>query len=171
MEYRTRNGQTIFDLTINTIQDYNGIYGLILSNPVLTNIESVPPIEVIEFTEPKITPPTVQSQQPKIEQTFQNYYSRNNQTVYDVVMQTYNDLNRTYELIEDSFFNNIQTYPVVNTLFKFNPKLIEDKSFSNYLSKNGLVINTKTAYGVIGALQTDDGVDITTDDGITITID
>ncbi len=71
-----------------------------------------------------------------------NYLSRNNQTIYDIALQTYGDLNMIYKLITDSNFNNVLTYPLPNTTFNFDKALIIDNVVANYLSQNGLVIVT-----------------------------
>ncbi len=72
----------------------------------------------------------------------QEFSSIANQSVYDIVLQTYGDLNFTYKLIQDSNFSNLLIYPVIETLFKFNPTQVIDNIFSNYLVNNGLIINT-----------------------------
>ncbi len=175
MKYLTRNGQNIFDLIINTNGDFNKTYDLIIANPTIKSIEEVPiGIEVV-YTPPPVTPPGVKSVKFTPPVTEQNFYSRSNQTIYDVVLQTYGDLNLTYKLIEDSKFNNLNTYPIPTTLFKFNPQLIADSIFANYLAKNSMVLNSRTSISSgqtqEGSLQTDDGIDITTDGGSIIIVD
>lgn len=167
MNYLTLYGQTIFDLTINTINDFDNVYGLILSNPVLKNIESLPVGVEIIYTPPPVTPPVINSQVPQDTITSKDYFSSNNQTVYDIVLQTYSDLDFTYKLIEDSNFSNIQTYPVPTSLFKFNPQLIANNSLINYLNKNGLIINTRTDFisNDTNFLLQDDGFFLLQDDG------
>lgn len=72
------------------------------------------------------------------------FKSQTNQTVIDVCMQTYGDLNQMYKLIKDSGFLNISTYPPPLTPFIFNEKLVVDAVFAGYLKTNGIIINTGT---------------------------
>ncbi len=143
MIYKTQNNQSIFDLIINTIVNLDDTYALILANPIIKSIASVPIGVDISYIAPSFTPPSVKSTDPEIIVTSKNFYSRNNQTVYDIVLQTYGNLDLTYKLIIDSNFDNIQTYPIPTNLFIFNPQLIIDNSFSNYLKGNGIIINTR----------------------------
>ena len=71
-----------------------------------------------------------------------SFNSQTNQTVIDVCMQTYGDLNQMYKLMKDSGFLNISTYPAPLTPFVFNEKLVTDSVFAGYIKTNGIIINT-----------------------------
>ncbi len=103
-----------------------------------------------------------------------NYSSQPNQTVYDICLQTYGDLNMLYKLIQDSNFSNILTQPLPGTMFTFNPKLVADNTFGNYLASNKLTITTGQPNPPVidaGALETDDGIGLETDSGQQINVD
>ncbi len=139
--YNVNSGQTIFDVLVNTILDLNSAYLLIKENNI-PNILTDPLGYEIKYSEPIVVPAIINSQKVTTVQTEKYFYSIPNQSVFDIVIQTYNDLNKTYKLIQDSNFNNTLTYPVTQTLFKFNPTLATDAIFNSYLSKNGIIINT-----------------------------
>lgn len=71
-----------------------------------------------------------------------NYSSRQNQSVYDVCLMTYTDLNLMYKLLQDSNFDNVQTYPKPETIFIFEPTLIADRQFAAYVSKSDITLGT-----------------------------
>lgn len=103
------------------------------------------------------------------------YQSRNNQTVFDVVLQTYGDINLMYKLIQDSDFDNVLSYPLPLTSFNFDPKLISDNVVANFLNQNGLVIVTgdsnRSQQVPPNYLETDDGIGLQTDDGTQMEVD
>lgn len=174
MNYLTRNGQTIYDLVLNTNGDLNKTYAVIQDNPTIKNIGSVPVGLVVSYEASQVTPPSVSSITFSDPSTTEKYFSRNNQTIYDIVLMTYGDLNLTYKLIQDSNFSNLQTAPKPTNLFIFNPLQISDTVFSKYLSDNGIVINTGqlgVSISTSGGLLTDGGNQIQTDGGIDIIID
>jgi hypothetical protein len=141
MNYQINNGQSIFDVVINTVLDLNNTYQLLQGNPAIVNIAAKPTGVVVDYSPPPITPPTV-SVTPAIVVSAANFISRNNQTVYDIALQTYGGLDLTYKLIQDSGFKNINTYPLAKTPFAYNPTMITDVVFNNYLTTKGIIFNT-----------------------------
>lgn len=163
--YTANNEQTIFDVVINTISDLNSTYKLIISNDI-PNIETKPIGYPINYTPPTPTPPTISSSNNNQFITKKYFYSVPNQSVYDVVLQTYGDLNKTYQIIKDSNFSNILSYPLPSTLFTFNPTLVSDAIFASYLSKNVILINTVDGKSPVNTsyLLEEDGFDFLLED-------
>lgn len=174
MNYTIKNGQNIFDVAINTIGNINNVYVLIQENNI-PSVEFCPVGLSVSYTPPPITPPIISSPPFVVQVTSQDFSSISNQSIFDIVAQTYGNINLTYKLIQESNFSNILSYPIVGTLFIFNPTQINDAIFTSYLAKNNIIINTVGRNTLINnnsdTLQTDDGIDITTDDGIDIIID
>lgn len=79
----------------------------------------------------------------------QMYTSQNNQSVFDVCLQTYGDLNQMYKLLQDSGFSSILTYPKIGTQFTFDNSLISDYSFYNQLQNNQQTLNTKGGQSLV----------------------
>ncbi len=74
----------------------------------------------------------------------QTFYSKNNQNIFDVCIQTYTDLNKMYKLIQDSNFESLSKLPVIGTSFIFNDALISNYAFYNQIKGSGQIINTNT---------------------------
>jgi hypothetical protein len=139
--YSVNSGQNIFDVVINTIQDFNSVYSLLQNNNIPKLLSSINGLN-INYVQPPVTPPIVKSQAYTPVNTISYFTSIPNQSVYDVCLQTYGDLNNTYKLIQDSGFKNISNYPLPNTSFTFDKSLQKDAIFASYLSKKGIIINT-----------------------------
>lgn len=94
------------------------------------------------------------------------FKSQTNQTVIDVCLQTYGDLNKIYTLISDSSFASIMVYPKPQTVFTFNDQLVADSLFASYLKTNKITINTGvgTPISEVDVLGTDDDGFILGDD-------
>ena len=168
MNYLTQNGQNIFDLVLSTNGNLNNTYALIQANPKLKNIGSVPLGVTITYTPAPVIPPIIASPGIPPISSKATFSSIENQTVYDVTLQVYGDLNMTYKLIQDSNFSNLLTYPIPTTLFTINPQLTSDAIFADYLAKNNLVINTGqnvTTGGGRTPLEAADGTDLRAADG------
>jgi hypothetical protein len=141
MIYITLNNQTIFDVVINTTNDLDNVYSLILSNSGLTNIESVSVGTQVTYEKPATIPASVNAGLPNIVLT-EDYYSQNNQSVYDICLQTYGSLNLLYKLIQDSNFSSIDSYPDINTLFIFAPQKVTNKTIRNYIINQKIIFAT-----------------------------
>jgi len=74
----------------------------------------------------------------------QTFYSKNNQNIFDICIQTYGDLNNMYKLIQDSNFESLSKTPVIGTPFIFDNSLISNYAFYNQINGNGQIINTNT---------------------------
>lgn len=161
--YNVNNGQTLFDVVLNTTTDINSIYSLLVNNNIPNIIEN--PIGYsIEYIPQTPTPPTISSSKLSQVVTAKNFYSIPNQSIFDIVLQTYVDINKTYKIIKDSNFSNVLNYPVINKIFIFNPTLVNDAVTTSYLSKRGIVINTVMPITVNYLLQ-EDGFAFDLEDG------
>ena len=167
-EYNTRYNQSIFDVANSSVGDLESVYKLIVENPGLS-VATVPPGLTVFYTPKKIIPPPVSSTAAIVPDPTQKFFSRTNQTIYDVCMQTYGSLDMLYKLIIDSNFSNLRTLPAPGQGFIFNANLIHDEIFYNYLVKQALVINTFTQAPSSFLLQ-DDGFYLLQDDGFKIII-
>jgi len=139
--YSVNSGQNVFDVVNNTTQDYNSIYSLLQSNNITKLLAPINGVN-INYIQPPVTPPIVISNSYKPVSNSKVFTSIPNQSVYDICLQTYGDLNKVYKLIQDSGFQNICYYPLPNTYFTYNPSLQKDAIFASYLSKKGIIINT-----------------------------
>jgi hypothetical protein len=75
------------------------------------------------------------------------FISKNNQSIFDVCMQTYGDMNFMYKLIQDSGFPSLSTSPTIGTKFTFDESLINDFGFYNQLQSKGTILNTNQSLG------------------------
>lgn len=62
---------------------------------------------------------------------FGYYRSVDGQSIYDVCMNTYHDLNLVYKLAKDNNFDNLNDYPIAGRLFKFTLALVKDDILSS----------------------------------------
>jgi len=168
--YVGNSGQNLFDVALNTIGDLNKLYSIIPSGG---NITTDPTGVNFSYVPSPSTPPVITSTLNPSPITSQVFLSVPNQSVFDICLQTYGDLNLTYKLIFDSGFTGVSAYPAPNYNFVYNPQLVFDASFAYYLSKNKIVINSAQPilYLTSGGLETDDGIQILTDDGVNIIVD
>lgn len=74
----------------------------------------------------------------------QTFYSKNNQNIFDICIQTYGDLNKMYKLVQDSNFESISKSVVIGTPFIFNDSLISNYPFYNQINGDKQIINTNT---------------------------
>lgn len=142
--YLINSSQNIFDVVNNTIRDFNAVYPLLQNNNISQLLAPINGLN-INYIQPPFTPPTVSSSTYKPVTNTTVFTSIPNQSVYDVVLQTYGDLNKAYKLMQDSGFANINYYPLPNTNFTYDKTLQKDAIFAAYLSKKGIVINTVTS--------------------------
>ena len=168
--YTIQYNQTFFDLLIKTTGDFDNAYGLILSNSGLTNIESAPQGLTVNYVPPTTTPVPVSSAAVQVIQTSAKYYSNNNQNVYDICNMTYGSLDLMYKLLQDSNFPDIETYPVPNNLFIFDPTKIVNNGTYNFIKSSNIIFTTGGGKPA-KFLATDDlSMYITTDEGLLIQI-
>ena len=163
--YLVNSGQNIFDVVNNTIRDFNAVYPLLQNNNIPQLLAPINGVN-INYIQPPVTPPIVISNTYKPITNITTFTSIPNQNIYDVCLQTYGDLNKTYKLIQDSNFANISNYPLPNTNFTYDKTLQKDAIFASYLSKKGIVINTVTSNKTsTNYLLQEDGFDFVLESG------
>lgn len=141
-EYKIRTDQSIFDVVNLTIGDLNYTYSLLLANPAIENIDTIPVGAVVVYEPKPVTPATVKSLQYTPTVLVEEFRSRNNQSTFDVALQTYGTLDRVYQLLVDSKKINLLSPPIPGFIFKFNPTLVKDNRFANYLKRDSIILNT-----------------------------
>ena len=145
MTYQVLNGQTIYDVALATYGDVSFVYQLIQDNPMLVNIDTTPPVNLIITWNPLLVtkiPSAVASSLAIAPITSEIFKSVQGMSIYDICMQVYGTLDYLYKLIQDSGFSNSQTYPLPGTSFIFNPTLAVSALFNSWLNKNNIIINT-----------------------------
>lgn len=142
--YVTRNSEDVFSVVNKTIGDLNSVYIFLQENTSIT-LSSVPIGITVNYEVAVFQPPAVNSNTPPQTIVSQNYSSRQNQTIYDICLMTYTDLNKLYLLN----FNNITTPPLSGSIFNFNPTKIRDNILKNYVSDN------KVIFATVGATPSD----------------
>lgn len=145
MTYTVLNGQTIFDIALNTYGDPSYVYQLIQDNPSLVNIDTSPSPGISITWNPlliKNLPAPIASTQANTPITVGSYISRAGQNIYDICLQVYGDLSYLYKLIQDNSLSNIQSNILPGTLFNFNPTLTKNTLFSSWLNKNNIILGT-----------------------------
>lgn len=141
--YTTQNNQDLFYVVNTTIGDLNSVYTFLKDNTSF-GVSFVPVGVVATYTRVFTPPPVVDSQKPPEPVTSQSYFSRQNQNIYDIALMTSTDLNKIYDLMIASNFNNVITIPKAGTEFIYNPQLITDKILSKFAIDNSVIFNTST---------------------------
>lgn len=143
MEYIVNSGQTVFDVCMATYGDLGYLYQLIQDNPTLVNVDTTLSGEVtVTYTPAPPTQPDQVASSAPAPVTSAVYNASMGQTIYDICLQVYGKLDMLYELVQDSNFTNILTYPSTNTRFIFNPAKTTDTLFSQWLQKTATTLNT-----------------------------
>ena len=164
LNYIGQSGQNVFDLALVTVGDINQMYAMLQSNGL--NITSDPTGQAVQYTPAPTIPPTTQASAVYSPPTTATFNSVTNQNIFDVVLQTYGDLNLTYTLMQENNFLYINQTVLPNNLFIFNPSQIKDTLLVRHLRSNGLIVNTSVSQVGIKVFSTEDETLIfSTEDG------
>jgi hypothetical protein len=98
----------------------------------------------IAFYDPSlyVSSPAELTQSSAIPSTITTLKGQEGQSVYDLCMMTYGDISQVYKLLQDSGISSINETALSQQLFTYDTSLISDTTFYNYLSAEGIIMNT-----------------------------
>ncbi|CAB4218271.1 hypothetical protein UFOVP1596_11 [uncultured Caudovirales phage] len=135
-EYNVHDGETIFDIAINTYGSTDYVYKLIADNPVITSIDfdfSLYPGTILLW-DPDfkiIQAPDLTSADTAPASTLASYTALDGQSIFDICLQTYGDLNLLYKLMQDNKIDNTNSTMLKGSVFIFDTLLIKDNSLKD----------------------------------------
>lgn len=147
MDYKVKNGQTVYDVVNAIYKDLSFIYLFLSENPIITsvdfNLDTIPNLIVI-FNPDNILsiPAAINLLPPPTEITKKEFSAYSGMSIYDICLQVYGSLDLLYQLMADSNFNNLQSEVVVGEKFIFNPGKTVDNIFANFLKTTKKIITT-----------------------------
>ena len=77
-----------------------------------------------------------------IPSTIKTLEGQEGQSIYDICMMAYGDIGEVYRLLQDSGIDSINETNLANTVFTYDTTFIADSTFYNYISYEGIIINT-----------------------------
>ena len=145
-EIKTLSTDDIFSIAEKTGYGIGYVYKLISENPFITDINydfEANPQRTIEYDDsfsiPK--PPQLTTTDPGFDSSL-FFTAINNQTIFDVVAQSYGDMGNLYKLLKDNNISNVNDTAITGKMFTFNGNNISDVGFFNSLIKRKLIIST-----------------------------
>lgn len=142
-----RNGQTIYDVLLNTYKSLDLTYKLIQENPTIdsvdTDLDTLLGISV-SWDETFSLPLTAQIifKQTEPENNIASIIATEGQTLYDISLMTYGNLDNFYKMLQDSQIDNSDTSRLRGLAFNFDKNLINDFQYYKNLVSTGYIINT-----------------------------
>ena len=148
--YKIQDGETIFDVAIATYGSLEQVYKLIQDNSaVIEDIDSeldlvTQPNLQLTYDDTFVEPASQESRQIPVVAVKNIYQIREGQTIFDIALTLYGNLEKVYQIIQD----NIESIPYINqrimagTTLSFNPDEIDDFVLTDYLIKNNVIMNT-----------------------------
>ncbi len=132
-------GETIVILAINSLTIDESV-----SVTPTYNSEAILTLGTTALYDPSlyVSSPAELTQSSVIPSTIQTLLGQEGQSVYDLCLMTYGDISQIYQLLQDSGINSINETDLSQQLFTYDTSLISDNTFYNYLSAEGIIINT-----------------------------
>ena len=147
--YKIKDGETIFDVAIATYGSLDQVYKIIQENPDIESIDSeldlvAQPGLSVTFENDFVSPESQEERQlPEVETT--NVYTvRDAQSIFDLALTLYGNVERVYQIIQDNQdlipYLNYYIMPGIN--IGFDSEKRDDMVVTDYLIKNNIVIST-----------------------------
>lgn len=147
MNYKVLYGQNIYDVAMATYGSSEYVYKLIQDNSFVTGVDydfDANPGAVIVWDETLVipTPPELDQNSDVDDVNTASVIATNGQSVYDLCLMTYGDLKYLYKLMQDNNIVGPNDTNLSGKKITFNPTLIVDIGFYNFLGVKKKVINT-----------------------------
>jgi hypothetical protein len=143
--YKVQYGQTIYDIALATYGALEFVYKIIQDNSFIESLDYDFDVntgaEIVwdETLAKPILPTPVES---NVSTTIKTIIATNGQSIFDLCLMTYGDLKYVFKLMQDNDIVSINGDNLSGKIINFNPTLIEDLGFYNYLMNKHKTINT-----------------------------
>lgn len=147
MEYSVQYGQTIYDIVLATYGRFEYTFKLIQENPFIDSLDydfNANPGAVISWDNTFVIPPPPETNRDAeaANEVTAFIIATNGQSIYDLCLMTYGDLKYLYKLVQDNNILSLNDTNLSGKKITFNPTLIHDIGFYNFLAQKIKVINT-----------------------------
>lgn len=177
-ELKVLDGQTIFDVILQTGYSLDQTYEFISQNPDIDSINfsfTANPGTIVTYDpsliSPSIPPDTNTGTSISISDV-QQIKAFDGQSQFDLILLTYGTLNLAYKFIQDNTNNidSINSTQIAQLSFNYNRSLIQDDLLFNSNLSKGIVYNTSvfTTTNTISYLLLESGDYLLTEDGFKI---
>lgn len=143
MQYETRDGQTIYDIALQTVGLEN-IYSFIRANSEITDINFSFDNKNLSTTfipPPPVSPPELMAKI-TVAVTTKSIIGREGQSLFDITLMTTNDLGSIVQFSRDNNISNVNQTALLGKSFTFEIDSIKDISIYNYMVQKSTVIST-----------------------------
>lgn len=143
MIYQVLDGQSIFDVLLNTYNSFE-LAGKLLQDNNLTpnfNFSNASGLQLVWDEKLKVSSPVTIISKAKPEPSAISYITAvEGQSIYDLVLMTYGDLSYTYRFINDNKISNINDADLRGKTYFWNNTLNQNVQFKKWLTANKKVI-------------------------------
>lgn len=166
-----QQGLNIFDLANQTGYGIDYVYKLIKENPFITSIDydftANPGYELVyDTTFVKKKPQILTQNVSKAVSDVRESKCVADQSIFDICLQTYGDLNQLFKLIKENEIDSINEANFLGKSVKFTFSNVSDIGFFNMLSNNKIKIATsETKDSSINFLLQESGFHLLLEDG------
>jgi len=112
------------------------------SATIILNIIAIPPLTALYNPDLYISSPPELTRSAVIPSTIRALRGQDGQSIYDICMMAYGDIGEVYRLLQDSGIDSIDERGLAGTLFTYDTTFIADSTFYNYITSEGIIINT-----------------------------
>jgi hypothetical protein len=146
-EIKVKYGQNIYDLAIQSGYTIDNVYKLIRENSFIDSIDfdfEANPNKTVEYdsTFRIVNPPQLTKKNTSAPANQVTGVIKENQTWYDLVLQSGYPLEKVYKYLIDNNITNIDAAPVASASFTFEISEMSDVGFYKKLRNNSLTITT-----------------------------
>lgn len=151
MIYQVRDGQSLFDILLNTYNSFELAGKLLLDNNLTFDYDfaNASGLQLTWDETLKVSSPLTIISKPKAEPSPISYITAvEGQSIFDLVLMTYGDLNYTYKFITDNKISSINDTDLRGKTYFWNNTLNQNIQFSKWLTINKkVIVSTEGGHG------------------------